>query len=351
MIANAQFFTLLLLAITLLVFYLSYLVLEPFLAVLAWAVALAIAAAPLHRRITRLFGGRRGWGSLAATLLITLLLVVPVGFLLGALVQEILDTYRWVEEQARMGRFEFLIRFQDHPFLLAVRRQVGQYIDLGAMDAKSLVLEPLKAASGYFLSQGTALLKNFTLYLLGTVLMLITLFFLFRDGEQLTAWVQGVIPLPAERKAAVFAHLQGVIEATVLGGLVVAMVQGTLGGLAFWVLGLPSPVLWGTVMAVLSFVPLGGTALVWFPAAVILLLEGFYVRGGILIGYGFLVIGLADNLLRPILISGRTRLHPLLIFFGILGGIRLFGLLGVVAGPLLLAVALTLVEVYRESEK
>jgi predicted PurR-regulated permease PerM len=136
------------------------------------------------------------------------------------------------------------------------------------------------------------------------------------------------------------------VNATIFGGILIAVIQGVLGGLAFWVLGLHSPVLWGTAMAFFSFIPVGGTALIWGPTCIILFIEGAFLEGIILLLIGILVIGMVDNFLRPFFISSKTKIHPLLLFFAVLGGIQVFGLIGVVAGPLVATICLTLIEIY-----
>jgi predicted PurR-regulated permease PerM len=136
------------------------------------------------------------------------------------------------------------------------------------------------------------------------------------------------------------------IYATIYGGVLIAMIQGVLGGLSFWILGLPSPIFWGTAMGLLSFIPIGGTALIWAPAAIILVIGGAVLKGIVLVGIGVFVISMVDNLLRPFFISTRTNIHPLLLFFSVLGGVQAFGLIGLFAGPLIATLFLTLVEIY-----
>jgi predicted PurR-regulated permease PerM len=141
------------------------------------------------------------------------------------------------------------------------------------------------------------------------------------------------------------------VIATVYGGILIALVQGLLGGLTFWVLGLASPVLWGTAMALFSFVPLGGTALIWGPAAVILLIAGKITKGIILVAIGVFVIGSVDSFLRPLLVGARTNIHPLILFFAVIGGIQAFGMIGVIAGPLIATLCVTLMEIYTGNNK
>jgi predicted PurR-regulated permease PerM len=141
------------------------------------------------------------------------------------------------------------------------------------------------------------------------------------------------------------------IYATIYGGILIAVIQGLLGGISFWALGLPSPIFWGTAMALLSFIPIGGTALIWGPASILLLIGGAVLKGLILLGLGVFVISMVDNLLRPFFISTRTKIHPLLLFFAVLGGVQAFGLIGLVAGPLVATLFLTLIEIYTQGTK
>jgi len=140
------------------------------------------------------------------------------------------------------------------------------------------------------------------------------------------------------------------VGASVYGVFTIAIVQGTLGGLAFWILGLPSAIVWGVAMIFLSMIPMLGAFIVWVPAAIYLFATGHYVKGVVLVLWGTLVIGMIDNFLRPKLVGGRTKLHELLIFFAVLGGLQVFGVLGIVLGPVVLAITLALVDVFRAAE-
>jgi predicted PurR-regulated permease PerM len=173
------------------------------------------------------------------------------------------------------------------------------------------------------------------------------LFYFVRDRRLVTDGLRQFVPLADHETRLVFARVVDTVHATVFGALAVAAVQGFMGGLMFWVLGLPAPLLWGTVMAVLATIPVMGTFVIWAPAAVVLLLEGQWVRALILAAWGALAIGLIDNLLYPVLVGNRLRLHPLPVFFSIVGGIFLFGAAGVILGPLTLALADALLEIWR----
>ncbi|MEJ2066589.1 MAG: AI-2E family transporter [Deltaproteobacteria bacterium] len=154
------------------------------------------------------------------------------------------------------------------------------------------------------------------------------------------------MPFSATERENILRRIVDMIHATIYGGVIVALVQGGLGALGFLILGLPTPVFWGTLMAFLSFVPIVGTSLVWLPAAVILFVQGTYLKALILLAWGAIVVSLSDNLLRPILIGGRTQVHTLLLFFGILGGLKVFGFLGLIAGPLVITICLAMIDIY-----
>jgi len=171
-------------------------------------------------------------------------------------------------------------------------------------------------------------------------------FYLFRDGGTLLDLLRRVLPLEERTRETLISTTYNVLYASVFSGLVVAGVQGLLGGVLFWILGLGAPVLWGMVMAFLSFLPVVGPWMVWAPAGAYLLVQGSYGKAAVLFIGGLLAVSMADNVLRPILLSGRTQMNGLLVFISILGGVAAFGLLGVVLGPILVALADAVVVAY-----
>jgi predicted PurR-regulated permease PerM len=182
-------------------------------------------------------------------------------------------------------------------------------------------------------------------------LVVFTMFYLFRDGAALRRALDDMLPLEHTQTRDVLARTREVIGATVYGVLVIALIQGVLGAFIFWVLGLPSPLLWGVVMFFLSMIPMAGAFLVWAPAALFLAVTGFWIKALILVGWGILVVGSIDNVLSPKLVGQRTRLHELLIFFSVLGGLEVFGVLGLVLGPVVVAITLALIEMVRQANR
>jgi predicted PurR-regulated permease PerM len=177
--------------------------------------------------------------------------------------------------------------------------------------------------------------------------MLFTMFFFFRDGDTLIAFMKRLTPLKSDQVTLVYSHLRQVIEGMMYGGVVIALIQGVLGGVLFAIMGIPSAVLWGSLMALLAFIPILGPFLVYIPAGVILILGGSYIKGILLILIGTVVISQIDNFLRPLLFSGKTQTHTLMLFFSIMGGIAMFSLLGIVLGPFIAAVFLSLLKSFE----
>jgi predicted PurR-regulated permease PerM len=182
----------------------------------------------------------------------------------------------------------------------------------------------------------------------GTVIALLFLFFFLRDREQVLSTLRGLLPLSGEEDALMFKRIGDTLFAILYGTVVVAAVQGTLGGLMFWILDLPAPALWGCAMAAFAIVPMFGTAVVWLPAVAYLALEGDTFKAGVLLAWGVLVISLIDNLLQPKIVEKRLHVHLVLVFIAVVGGIYAFGGLGLIVGPAILAVAIALLDIWRQ---
>ncbi len=206
-----------------------------------------------------------------------------------------------------------------------------------------------KLLSGPVAGTAVSVIMGPIVFLIGFILTLVTLYFVYIETRKLRRLVLEVSPLTESETDQILQTLRGTTSAAILGGLLVALIQGALGGIAFAIAGVQSPVLWSIVMAGASLLPFGGTALIWVPAAVYLLVTGDTWQGWFVAGWGIVIVGMSDNLLRPWLLTktGAKNIHPLLLFFAIMSGIGLFGMSGVVFGPLLLALLTTIVQIYR----
>jgi predicted PurR-regulated permease PerM len=182
---------------------------------------------------------------------------------------------------------------------------------------------------------------------IATLITLFLLFYFLRDKDRILRTLTQLVPLVPAEADIVRNDVRDAIGAIVFGTLVVAVTQGALGGLMFWWLGLPAPILWGSVMAVLAILPLFGAALVWVPAALFLAIDGDWGKALVLTAWGTVVVGLIDNLLLPMLVKNRLRVHTVVVFIAVLGGLFAFGATGAVLGPLILAIALALVDIWR----
>lgn len=340
-------FLIFILFLTFLSIYLLYLVLAPFLTSIIWAILLAIVLYPLFRKFQRLFKKREVLSALLMTLLVLIVIVLPFTLLMASLAGDVIDIYHQVEEMINTGQLQaYIERMKEVPIFKWILAGLGQHIDFSEANPLPLLLKNLNQISTFIFNQTTVLLKGLSTLIVGFFFTLLCLYYLFKDGSYLFGRLKEIIPLPSRERDLLIERFKDMIYATIYGGILIAMIQGVLGGLSFWVLGLPSPIFWGSAMALFSFIPIGGTALIWVPTAVILLMGGAVLKGFILLGLGVFVISMVDNLFRPFLISTRTNIHPLLLFFAVLGGIQAFGLIGLVAGPLIATLFLTLTEIY-----
>lgn len=327
-----------LIAVLLAALYVCWLMFQPFFNVLLWAAVLCVVFYPMHRRIL----GRTRKPTVAAalsTLAVVLLILLPVTAVTVAVVHEL---------SGAAASFQSPDKWTAPPGVERALDFIGRYVDIDRDTARTFVAERMQ-------TWGTALAAS-TLVVVGgavgavaqTLLVVFTLFYFFRDGENIRHAAYGMVPLRRTQWHDIIARTRDVIGATVYGVLAISAIQGTLGTFIFWVLGLPSPLLWGVVMFFLSMIPMAGAFLVWVPAAIYLALVGSYAKAGMLVGWGVLVIGSIDNILSPKLVGRRARLHELLIFFAVLGGLQVFGVLGLVLGPVAVAMTLALIEMVRE---
>jgi predicted PurR-regulated permease PerM len=342
-------FTLLL---TFLAFYFLYQILSPFLISILWAILLTMIFYPVFKKLQRRLEKWKVLSALIMTLLVILVIVLPSSFLMVSLANEVVDGYHGLEEMIKSGRLQtYLEQIKEIPLLKWTRARLDQYVNISQFDAIDFLLKNLKQISTFLFNQSSKIFTGLSTFTVEFFFTLLSLYYLFKDGNRLFERLKEIAPIPSKERDLVILRFKQMIYATIYGGLVVALVQGTLGGVIFWILGISSPVLWGTVMAFLSFIPIGGTALVWLPAAFLLMALGALLKGIILLLLGVFVISMVDNFLRPKLVSSRTNIHPLLLFFSVLGGVQAFGMIGLVAGPLVVTLCLTLIEIYVQGIK
>jgi predicted PurR-regulated permease PerM len=326
--------TVALLVATALALYLSYLLAAPFVASIAWALALAVLFAPLQRALERRWN-RPNLSAATSVVLVGVLVFGASSFVGQRLYVEVVRGAALVETKVDSGEWRRALAAQ--PFWFRLVERVEPQIDLP---------DATRALAAWFSSAAARLLTGSMLPLAGLGITFYLLFYFLRDRGAVLDAVRWLSPLESAENERLFARIGDTIYATLYGEFVVAMVQGVLGGLMFWWLGLPSPLLWGAVMVLLSLLPLFGAAIVWVPAALFLASEGSWGRALILVGWGFMIVSTIDNILRPILVGDRLKLHPVLVFLAVIGGVMLFGPAGLVLGPLLVTVTLALLEIW-----
>ncbi|MBI5058091.1 MAG: AI-2E family transporter [Nitrospirae bacterium] len=329
--------------IVLLLFYLFYKILNPFMITIAWAMVLSITFYPLYKLVLKYI--KRQWAASLITLIVILITIFgPFSYIIGALTDEITGVYRSIEEKG----LETITNIQSYPRLQEILNKISSYKALGEFNFQESIVSTLKTAGEYFVRHVSDVFTNVFVLLFNFIIMCLTIYYFLKDGETLTEYLQKLLPFSEGQKNKLVERIKETVVAAVYGQLAVGIAQGGLGGIAFWVLGLPSPVFWGTVMAITSLVPLFGTALVWLPGALILISSGSLGKGIGLLLFGALIISSIDSVLKPLIIGGKTKLHTLLVFFSVLGGIKFLGFLGFILGPLIAALCLSLFEIYTE---
>ncbi len=316
--------------------YFVYRVMEPFLAALAWAAILTIFFFPVHRRFCERLPSR-GLAALASVALVLLLLVAPVAWLAPAFIAEARDTI----SELPIDKIVETVK--------GAADAIDARLPDGAGSVEEMAAEAIRSVRGRLGQWSAFAAANVVEFLIDFVVLVLAMFYLFRDGRKVVRLLRDVSPFEGERHDKMVKQAIDMISVTISSGFVTAAVQGLLGGLAFALVGLPSPILWGVVTALLGFLPFVGAWMVWLPAGVGLLLEGQTARGAALLVMGAVAVSTVDNVLRPALIAGRSQLNGLLVFVSVLGGVQAFGLLGLVVGPLVTAAAVGLLTGYRET--
>jgi predicted PurR-regulated permease PerM len=330
-----------------LLLYFVYLIFSPFLVALAWGIVLAIMFYPVHRRMAARIP-RENLAALVTTLLVTVAIVVPTTFVMGTVAGQAARLVDRVQAEWEQGRMPF----DDVVHKLPVERTLEwlKAHNINEEQIRGYVTKGVETLAGFLAGQTGALARNVFIFFFDLFVALFAAFYLFRDGPELLDRLRRILPLDHVHREGIFYITYNMVYASVVSGIVVAAAQGTLGGFVFWLLGIRAPALWGLVMAFFALLPIVGPWLVWVPAVLSFLVYGEYGRALLLLILGFFVISGVDNVLRPVLISGRAQMNGLLVFISILGGIAAFGFLGIVLGPIVVAVADALIEVYTAKQ-
>lgn len=327
--------TLVLFVATIFGVYLCCMLAAPFVSALAWALALAVLFTPFQCWLESKFK-HPNIAAVVAVLVIGAIVVIPATFVVQHLVVQATKGTEIIEKKISSGEWRRAIEAQ--PRLSPIAEIIEEDLDL--QGAVKTLASWLSTTAGYIVSGSVFQAVNFCI-------VFYLLFFFLRDRRLALHSLLVLSPLSKIEMENMFERISGTIHATVYGTLAVSSIQGVLGGLMFWWLGLPAPLLWGVVMAILAVIPMLGAFVVWIPAALFLTMEGSWGKALILTVWGMLVVGTIDNLLRPVLVSNRLKLHTVLAFISVVGGLMLFGPAGLILGPVALTITTVLLETWH----
>jgi predicted PurR-regulated permease PerM len=316
--------------------YLFFRIVSPFLAPLGWAMVLAIFVYPWHEKLVPRYGNASA--AAISTLVVTLLIVVPGLVIFTGFAQESRAALSAVDKDALAGRLALVEGMWDR---VRVVIPGAEALDLGTM-----IGDVITKAGGFLAGRIGGLVADIVVLLFQLFVTLFALFFFLRDADRIMLELRSALPFEDIRRERMIRQTRDIVYASIAAGVMIATLQGLAGGLVFALLGLGAPMFWGVMMGFLALLPFVGTWVVWMPAAIWLLATGQIVKGTILLVVGATVVSSIDNLLRPAILSGRTRMNGLLMFVSLLGGVSVFGLLGLVLGPLVTAIVIGLFEAY-----
>lgn len=332
--SRTHVYTFVLMAVTVAGIYFCYRLAAPFFPALAWALALAVLFAPLQRWLE----SKVKYPNLAATIsvvVVAVIVVVPATFVAERIIGEAAKGAETIKTMVESGAWRRAL--EANPRIMPVGHWIERQFDLPGM---------VNTATSWLTNSAASFVRGSVLQLIGMVLTFYMLFYFLRDRRAALESLRSLSPLSEANMTRLFDDVSDTVHATLYGTLVVAVVQGTLGGFMFWWLGLPAPLLWGIVMGLLAVVPVLGAFIIWIPAAILLIFEGGWEKALLLTLWGGIVVGGIDNLLYPMLVGRRLKMHTVLAFISIVGGLIVFGPSGLILGPVVFTVTRLLLEIW-----
>jgi predicted PurR-regulated permease PerM len=331
-------------AIFLFLLYQMARMLAVFSAALIWAGVIALALHPLYKKMVTLFRGKAGLSAAVMTLVTLLLIIGPTLALLAVLVSQTVDLYQWASESVKSGAVnELWTRLASY-----VSQTVLTHPLLADLDIKGVFIKSLGQISSSLASQIGSILRDSALLVVNLLITLIVLFFFLRSGEDYYRAIMDLLPFKHEQKQSVAQKFYDTFSAVINGMFLIALGQGVMTGIGFALFRVPFPVFWGFLAAFLALLPIGGASLVWIPGALFLLLTGATLQGVLLAIWGLVLVSLPDNFLKPLFIGKKANLPTFFLFLGILGGLQVFGILGILFGPLIVTLLTAFIQIYRE---
>ena len=344
------FFSILLFATLLLAFYIT----KPFLPALFTGAIIAYLSHPLYKKTLR-YIKNKNLASFIVAIFIVLLFTVPFIIVLGLVSKEAYATYTTLNQQNLGTNFLKVVCIDESSLSCKTTKSFIGFLPENDLDYYLQVT--IKKITGFIISNVSKFLASIPSILLNFFVMIFVIYYLLKDGEIIGKRIKNILPLKESHKQHVLDKFHNIAYAVFYGNISIAILQGILGGIGFLVLGISSPILWGFVMVLFALIPYFGTAIIWLPAALNLIFIGYLqndssstMRGIFLIIYGILVISSIDNILKPKIIGTKAKVHPILVLLGVLGGLSLFGFIGLILGPVMLALLMTFIDIYEEEK-
>jgi predicted PurR-regulated permease PerM len=342
-ITRAHLFALAFFAVFIFLLYQMARLLAPFSAALLWAAVITLALHPLHQRVLRLLRGRQGLASAIMTLTTLLAVIGPAIAVLAVFTGQAVDLYQSASQGIQSGKFfELWNRMST-----SLTENLRTLPLLSRIDVTGLAMKGLGEVSSGLAGQLGFLLNETLVLVFDLAVMLIALFFFFRDGESYYRSVMDMLPFSPDHKQSLSRKVHATFTAVINGVFLIALLQGIMTGLGFALFGIPFSVFWGLIATVLAILPVGGAALVWVPGVLFLFFTGSKVSSVLFFVWGLILVSLPDNFLKPLLIGKKAKLPAFFLFIGILGGLKIYGLLGVLFGPLVVTLLIAFVQIYR----
>lgn len=343
-----QLISLFFIALLIFIIYQIFEIFAPFMGTIFWAAILAFGFYPVHVYIKKKLNLPETVSAVCTTTLIFLIVVIPVTILIINMIAQSIDVYQLAADFVQNGQLNKLIDDIRHiPFIQNIEAHLAQW-DTLKESLSNWLLNTSKALGNYAASQLATLTKNIFLIILNLVLMIFLLFIFLKDGAGIYRFVYEIAPLEEKNRKSIFGQINDTFSAVIRGQLVTGFVQAIIAGFTFWFLGIPVPILFATATFITALIPVAGAAAIWLPLVIYLAVQHAYVKAIILFVVGTFLISLIDNVLKPALIGEKTKLPYFLLFFGILGGLKLYGLMGIFLAPVVLSLFFSLVKIYQE---
>jgi len=343
------FFTIIFLVIILV----SFLIIKPFLTAVLTGIILSYIFFPVYSKIYKKILNKN-ISSLITSILVILIITLPLFFILNTISKEAYTTY--LLSKQRITNENILTECKPEDKTVC---KISNFISdkMNDPQTKYYFDSSIKGITTKITESISGLLFSIPIFMLDLFIVLFVMFFLFKDGKILIDKIERIMPLKDKYRKHVFKKLNNMAYAVIYGSIIIAIIQGTLGGIGFLIFGLPSPLLWGMAMIFASLIPYIGSSIIWFPASLILLFDGYIssdttliIKGILLLLYGIFIVGTIDNILKPKIIGDKAGIHPVLVLLGVVGGLNLLGFIGIVIGPIILAMLLTFVDIYEEEK-